>query len=122
VEIEGLRIWGSPYTPKFQSWYFMKDRGYPMKENWKEIPTELDLLLTHGPPYGILDTNINGINTGCRDLLDAIFERPPRYNIFGHIHEAYGTKEVLGIKTKFMNCSYLDENYIPKNRFQIFDL
>ena len=122
IEIKGLKIWGSPITPRFQDWYFMKDRGPPIRQVWNKIPKDMDILITHGPPYGILDKNNRGQNTGCRDLLDAVMNRPPKVHVFGHIHEAYGSQRILGISTHFFNCSYLDENYNIKNRFQEFEI
>lgn len=122
TEIEGLKIWGSPFTPTFQKWYFMKDRGPSIRKVWESMPGDLDILVTHGPPYGILDENKRGQKTGCRDLLDAVMRRPPRYHLFGHIHEAFGSNRILGIPTQFYNCSFLDENYIPKHRFHEFEI
>lgn len=122
IEINGVKIWGSPYTPTFQHWYFMKNRGPEIRKVWDSIPRDLDILVTHGPPYGILDESFRGQNCGCRDLLNSVLARPPKYHIFGHIHEGYGEQKIIGIPTKFLNCSYLDENYVPQHRFQTFEI
>lgn len=90
VEVEGLKIFGSPYSPEFYDWGFM----YSEKEGeklWSMIPEKTDILITHGPPYGILDTNIQNQHTGCPHLLERVLAIKPRLHVFGHIHQAYGT-------------------------------
>ena len=65
--------------------------GPELKAKWDAIPSDTDILITHGPPLGIFDKNINGFECGCGDLLQAVKERVrPRLHIFGHIHEGYG--------------------------------
>jgi Icc-related predicted phosphoesterase len=115
VEFEGLKIWGSPWTPTFLNWYFMKDRGDPIKEKWKLIPSNVDILVTHGPPYGIFDETMDEIRAGCEDLRVAVQERvKPRIHCFGHIHECGGSvTEIEGVT--YVNCSYVDERYRPVN-------
>lgn len=114
VEFEGLKIWGSPYTPTFQSWYFMRNRGEDIKKHWDLIPSNIDILVTHGPPYGIFD-DVDGIGMGCEDLRKAIQERvKPRFHCFGHIHECGGSIAKIDGVT-YVNCSYLDEHYRPVN-------
>jgi Icc-related predicted phosphoesterase len=88
VEVEGIKIFGSPYTPEFYDWAFM----YKPQEGihiWNIPHKEIDILVTHGPPLGILDQVQRG-NTGCLDLLNLIHKVKPKYHLFGHIHEAYG--------------------------------
>lgn len=109
-EVFGLKIWGSPYTPKFGPYPFMKERNQ-MKIIWAHIPKNLDILITHGPAYGILDMNDDHELCGCKALLEQVNERKPKIHIFGHIHEGYG--EFSNETTKFLNVSYLDENYVP---------
>jgi Icc-related predicted phosphoesterase len=109
VEIEGIKIWGSPITPTFFNWAFNEDRGKPIQKYWKTIPQNSDILVTHGPPNGILDKTTSNINAGCEDLLKTINKLKPTFHLFGHIHEAYG-KETLN-ETTFINGSLLDENY-----------
>lgn len=91
VEIEGVRIFGSPYTPDFYNWAFM----YPPKDGqyiWDIPHKEIDILVTHGPPLGILDRVARG-NAGCPDLLDLVKKVKPKFHLFGHIHEAYGEEK-----------------------------
>jgi Icc-related predicted phosphoesterase len=107
--IEGLQIYGSPITPQFCSWAFMRKRGNEIAQIWQDIPKNLDILVTHGPPYGILDTNRRHMQCGCWDLGKRITERKPKYHLFGHLHEAYGQKQVGD--TLHINCSVLDDYY-----------
>lgn len=113
-EIEGLRIYGSPYTPEFYNWAFMKKRGVEIRKVWENIPSKLDILVTHGPPFKVLDRNLYGVFTGCEDLLEKVKEVKPKIHAFGHIHEAYGRHEENGIK--FINASCLNENYRLVNK------
>jgi Icc-related predicted phosphoesterase len=113
IEIEGLKIYGSPYTPKFYNWAFMKNRGPEIKQVWDLIPDRVDILVTHGPPHQILDENAFGKPTGCLDLLNRVNEVKPSIHVFGHIHEAYGMIEISG--TRYFNASSLDDNYRVRN-------
>lgn len=121
VEIEGMRFWGSPWTPTFMHWAFMLDRGKPLRDAWGLIPDNTDVLITHGPPQGIGDTScIGGSNVGCRDLLDRIDELRLKAHIFGHIHEGYGSYQ--RDDTTLINASTCTERYEPTNPPVIFEL
>jgi len=75
TEIEGVRFWGSPWTPTFVDWAFMLDRGQLLHDRWMQIPEDTDVLITHGPPKGIGDESSLGFrcqNVGCVDLLHRI--------------------------------------------------
>ncbi len=113
LEFEGLRIWGSPYTPVFLDWFFMEERGKDIRRHWDLIPNGIDILVTHGPPHGILDKTEDNFQVGCEDLKKIVLERvKPRIHCFGHIHECGGRSiEVEG--TTFVNCSYVNERYRP---------
>jgi Icc-related predicted phosphoesterase len=113
AEIDGLKIYGSPWQPRFFEWAFQADRGPDIAEKWKLIPDGLDILITHGPPFGILDCTQDGDNAGCEELQKKITQLQPRAHIFGHIHEGYGATESAG--TRFVNASNCDERYRPKN-------
>jgi Icc-related predicted phosphoesterase len=114
-----LVIYGSPFTPLFGSWAFMRERGRRMAEVWGRIPQKTDILVTHGPPWGILDTNPRRDNCGCKDLLSRVRVIKPKIHVFGHIHHAYGTIEKDG--TMFVNASSCNENYKPINKPIVFD-
>lgn len=116
IEIEGLRFWGSPWTPTFMDWAFMLDRGEPLYQKWKLIPENTDVLITHGPPKGVGDEVSFGFkcqNVGCIDLLSRIAKLSLKAHIFGHIHEGYG--EYLSGKTRLINASICTVRYEPTN-------
>lgn len=116
LEFEGLKIWGSPYTPAFGSWHFMCNRGEDIKKHWDLIPSGIDILVTHGPPYGIFDKNIEGQLVGCMDLRLAVRDQvKPRLHAFGHIHEGGGNLTQIN-GTVYVNCSFVDVHYRPVNR------
>lgn len=87
-----VSVYGSPWQPEFCDWAFnLPPVGEELKQVWSKIPTETDVLITHGPPYDILDKNEYGDCCGCVHLLHEVKTRiKPRVHIFGHIHETYG--------------------------------
>ena len=95
VDINGIKIWGSPVQPAFFDWAFNRKRGEELRAHWALIPEDTDILLTHGPAYGILDHCPNG-RVGCEDLLVTINKIKPKVHAFGHIHEGYGVLEQEG--------------------------
>ena len=110
VTIDGVSIWGSPYTPEFLNWAFMYPRGPTANQYWDQIPAGLDVLITHGPPYGILDqATPGGEHLGCTELLKAVQAKKPKVHVFGHIHGGAGTFE--NGDTRFINAAYLNERY-----------
>jgi Icc-related predicted phosphoesterase len=120
VEIEGYKFYGSPVTPAFNSWAFNKDRGEDIARVWRQIPEDIDVLITHGPPKGILDRAVSGEHFGCDDLLYHAVRVAPTAHCFGHIHESYGKKKVGG--TTFINCSNMNENYDIKNKPVVMEI
>jgi Icc-related predicted phosphoesterase len=120
VEIEGLkratfRIWGSPISPEFHDWAFNRKRGQEIRNHWEKIPENTDILITHCPPFGILDKTNDGKNEGCKDLLEIVSQIKPRLHIFGHIHEAYG--QTKNGETFFINASIVGlQGWIAKNK------
>lgn len=118
VEIEGLKIYGSPWQPRFFDWAFNLSRGAELAEKWKLIPLDTDILITHGPPHGILDEVPRKYwieNTGCEELrkrVETLAEFGKlKLHLFGHIHCGYGQDEQFGVK--FVNASTCDEEYKP---------
>lgn len=123
IEIEGIRFWGSPWTPTFQDWNFMLDRGQPLHEKWKAIPDDTDVLITHGPPKNIGDEVSLGFrlyNAGCVDLLHRIDQLKLTAHVFGHIHEGYG--EYLRGTTRLINASTCSVRYRPTNPPIVLDI
>lgn len=117
--IEGIKFWGSPVQPEFNNWAFNRKRGPDIKKHWDLIPEDIDVLITHGPPQGILDRVLHhaspnmGENVGCRDLFDKICDLDIKMHIFGHIHEGSGVEVVdLGNgPITFVNTSILNMYY-----------
>jgi Icc-related predicted phosphoesterase len=109
IEIEGIYIWGSPITPWFYDWAFNRHRGKAIAPYWERIPENTDILVTHGPPFGILDETVTGFKVGCEELEKRLKDLNVKIHVFGHIHEAYGVKKVG--ETTFINASVLNINY-----------
>jgi Icc-related predicted phosphoesterase len=104
VEIEGLVFHGSPWVLTFLNYPFMMDEGGDLEHKWSLIPDKTDVLITHGPPYGIRDfVTRNSENAGSMSLLEAVLRIKPQVHVFGHIHENYGQEEHAGIK--FINAA-----------------
>jgi Icc-related predicted phosphoesterase len=117
TEVGGIKIWGSPIQPWFFNWAFNRKRGEEILNHWKKIPNDVDILVTHGPPsdIGHLSMISGGEDVGCKDLFREITQRiKPKINVFGHIHEGYGSLNKDGII--FINCSFLNANYVPSNK------
>jgi predicted phosphodiesterase len=111
VVIEGMKFYGSPWQPWFFDWAFNLERGEPLRRVWASIPEDTDVLVTHGPPQGILDLTTRGESVGCEALRARVEELLTPLHLFGHIHEAYGT-ERRG-KTLFVNASTCTVFYQP---------
>ena len=110
VEIEGIKIYGSPWTIEFYDWAFnLKEENLQMV--WGQIPDDIDILLVHSPPYCIFDmTNAPGYprkRIGSKSLKKRIEEVRPKYVVFGHNHGEVGIKEEKGIT--YINASVLDD-------------
>lgn len=109
TEIEAIKIWGSPVSPWFYDWAFNRRRGEEIKRHWDLIPEDTNILITHGPAYGIQDLTFDGQMVGCEELNKRIFDIRPKLHVCGHIHEAYGMTEIDGIT--FINASILNLEY-----------
>ncbi len=116
TQFEGIKIYGSPWTPTFCDWHFMKDRGEELKKMWDLIPDDIDILITHGPARGILDYSRDEA-CGCDDLRNAIERIKPALHVFSHIHEGYGTVRLNhgSRDTIHVNCAIMDTHYKPNN-------
>lgn len=121
ILINGHKFYASPWTIEFNSWAFMRKAGQEMAAVWDRIPSDVEVLVTHSPPYGKLDTVCKGSeHLGCRELLKKVKEIKPKIHCFGHIHGGYG---VLKNKyTTYVNCSICTEKYRPINRPVVLEL
>jgi Icc-related predicted phosphoesterase len=120
ITLEGKTFWGSPIQPEFFNWAFNRRRGFEIRLHWDLIPEQVDVLITHGPPFGVLDRVKGGQHVGCEDLLLKVQKVKPKVHIFGHIHEDYGTCERYGIT--FINACSLNLKYEVVNPPIIYDL
>lgn len=122
-EITGLKIYGSPWTPYFLGWAFNLERGHRIREKWNKIPRGIDILVTHGPPAGILDLTYEGEHAGCEDLKDIVFRVKPKLHVFGHIHMNGGQIVKMGVPPiTFVNAALLGEDYKATHQPIVVDL
>jgi hypothetical protein len=119
---DNIRIYGSPWQPEFHNWAFNLPRyGDALKARWEAIPTNTDILVTHGPAFGFLDIPGFGtpINVGCEILRYRIDELRPKIHVFGHIHGSAGY--YFSGHTHFINASVLNERYVYENKPLTFE-
>jgi len=121
VEIDGVRIHGSPWTATFMEWAFMQDEE-DLPALWSLIPDDADVLVTHGPPHGHGDLAVHGLHVGSESLAARLLQLDRlRLHAFGHIHEAGGSRDTLGAAT-IANVSYVDFDYRPTHPAAVFEL
>ncbi len=133
---EGVKFYGFPHVPALPNWAYTLARGKQMKSYTDCIP-ECDVLISHGPPFGILDmverrawddyedpdgkwrvTSFK--NVGCTELLERVQKIKPKVHFFGHIHEGYG--KYVDKNTTFVNCSVLNRSYKIQNDPQVIEI
>lgn len=128
TEFEGLRIWGSPWTKTFPGMNphakaFTVDTEEELWEKFRTMAHNIDVLVTHSPPYGRLDELMEeGKHVGSAALEYAVKRMRPKLHVFGHIHESYGMVRpkldfvhCLGYPI-FVNASHVNERYEPVNK------
>lgn len=111
VEVKGLKIYGTPNVPTFGDWAFMKDER-ALENIYSSIPQDLDILISHGPPHGILDRNAEYKNCGSISLLEAINSKKPKNVLCGHIHEDRGLKQLEHFNVYNISCISPDYKYM----------
>lgn len=121
-QIDRFKIFGSPWTPTFGTWHFMKDRS-KMDAIWRNLDYDIDILITHGPPNSVLDLTENRDykieQAGDISLFKRVMERKPDYHIFGHIHNFkscrnQGMMQLANHPTKFVNVSAVEDGQFSK--------
>jgi Icc-related predicted phosphoesterase len=113
VTVNGLKIYATPWSKQFFNWAFMGEEA-ELDGRFARIPYGLDILLVHGPAYGLCDDNAQGEPCGSQALLKHIKRTKPRYVICGHIHEARGNDILLHpdlTETHIVNVSLVDAMY-----------
>ena len=119
--VQPLRVYGSPWSPEYGNWAFTKPTNQ-MDPLWQAIPTETDILITHGPPFQRGDKVAGPTHVGCPFLLAHVQERiQPRLHIFGHIHEERGWMGYDG-RTLFLNASNVNLRYRPVQPCLVVDV
>jgi Icc-related predicted phosphoesterase len=120
ITLEGLKIYGSPWQPRFFDWAFNLDRGNAIAAKWKKIPDDTQVLITHGPPYGILD-EIDYQQVGCWDLMNRITQlKELKLHVFGHIHPPRGVTTSRGVT--FVNAAICNDWNNPVNEPIVVEL
>ena len=116
-----VKLYGSPWQPAFFNWAFNLPRnGEELKAKWDAIPSNTDILITHGPPFGYLDIpGGQSIRVGCEMLRYRVDELKPKIHVFGHVHGGYGY--YFNGHTHFFNASVLNERYKYTNKPFIFE-
>jgi hypothetical protein len=107
-----IKIWGSPWQPEFYNWAFNLPRnGEELKAKWDMIPMNTDILITHGPAWGYVDTveGRRGEHLGCELLAERIKVVKPKIHLCGHIHTGNGY--MFDGDTHYINASVLNERY-----------
>ena len=119
-----FKIWGSPWTLRFEGMNprcmaFTCETEEELAKKWALIPDDVDILVTHSPPYGIKDRTIDGEFVGSETLAYHVgsMQNPPKLWVWGHIHESYGRdKPVRGKPCIMVNASHVNERYEPVNK------
>jgi len=115
---DNVRIYGSPWQPEFYNWAFNLPRnGERLKAKWDDIPTNTDILITHGPAFGTLDDveGRRGQHLGCELLAEHINTvARPKIHVCGHIHSGHGY--YFDGQTHYFNASILNERYNYTNK------
>lgn len=122
-EIEGIKFWGRPWTPRFNDWNFMCDPDSPkMKSTLDIVPTDTHVLITHGPPYQILDLTNGNENVGCMDTRNWLEDgkNKPILILCGHIHHSRGT--YMYGDTTIVNCAVLNDWYRFKGMPMVIEI
>lgn len=112
IDIEGVKIYGTPWTPTFFDWAFM-DSEQGLEKKFASIPKGLDILLSHGPAYRHLDKTINGTHAGSHALWCQVKLKKPNSHVFGHIHEERGILDEDEIR--YYNVTHVNLRYEPRH-------
>lgn len=129
VKIHGLNFYGTPATPFFFAWAFNFQRGKDIAMEWAKIPDDVNVLITHGPAYGMLDdvedslSNMGrDLHQGCEDLAKRIKDlKDLKVHLCGHLHTD-GGQQVTKDGVIFANAAICTERYSPANKPVIIDL
>jgi Icc-related predicted phosphoesterase len=121
AEVEGIKIWGSPFTPTFgQGWAFNKKRS-ALHDVWKHIPDDVDIVVVHGPPKGILDLAYHQLNCiefcGDEALRKRMYLLNPKLCLFGHIHNNEDIINAGTMKLSIGDTIYSNGSVVTDGKF-----
>lgn len=114
ITLEGVSFWGSPQSPSMSHWAF-NEPFY-----WQDIPKATDILITHIPPFDILDLQDRNSHLGDPVLRTEVFKLNLKMHVYGHVHDSYGLTRVKD--TLFINASSQDSTGKYFNPPIAFDL
>lgn len=120
IEIDGKKFWASPWTLPFMNWWYMADEN-KLRAIYGKMPWELDVLITHGPPKGILDPGFQEPHVGSISLRNAVEKRNIKRHVFGHLHGDGGKLAILG-NTICHNVAAVDNHMIFRNPAVEFEI
>ncbi|MDB2687266.1 metallophosphatase domain-containing protein [Mariniblastus sp.] len=120
VTIDGIRFYGAPWVPTLQRWaYYLSDDE--LREKWELIPDDTDVLITHTPPWYILDSPRDAsVHCGCSHLAARIATLNLRLHCFGHNHSSYGRVVREGVT--YLNASAVDSDFEIANPPFVIDI
>lgn len=108
-----FRFWFSPWIPPIGHWNYCQPRDR-RKEFFAQIPENLDVLVTHGPAHRVLDYSWSNEPCGCPELRQAIYQKKPKFHMFGHIHEGQRhTRHTKLGETHMFNVAMFGDDWQP---------
>lgn len=120
VEVEGYKIWGTPWTKRHYIGAFNSHDKDLLASMFNQIPDGMDIIVSHSPPLGILDRTRDNKSVGSGSLARVVARIKPKVHIFGHIHESHGHAYVDG--TTYINASICNNRYQAIFEPYVFDM
>jgi len=122
VEIEGIKIYGTPWCPLFHQWAFMR-KDSKLFKLYDMIPEDTDILATHAPPKSVLDLaedrDGNLEYCGSKHLFNKVIEVEPKYHLFGHMHNN-GTCVNAGVfRPSFSETTFINSSGVVDRKFSL---
>ena len=120
ITINGVKFYGAPWVPMLERWaYYLSDEQ--LRDKWDQIPVDTDVLITHTPPWYLLDcTRDPTVHCGCSHLASRIADLNLKLHCFGHNHASYGRVEQDGMI--YLNASAVNSEFDIANAPHVFDL
>lgn len=118
IRINGVSIWCTPWSSQFRDWAFMASEN-ELTVRYRGIPADVDILMSHQPPFGLVDTNDQREHLGSQALLDTLAVKQPKTLVCGHIHGGHGhmrfksSMQTPGFSIEVWNVALLNEQYQP---------